>query len=324
MTLLDLRSSVMPVDGGIIRVAEVLVEENEALADIPWQSGNQLTGDVHFKRTVMPKAHRRNINQGIKSSVSKKEAETDTCIQITSRSVVDMDELRIAPEPAQYLALEARPHIAVLGEDVVRTIFYGDDAGGVLGLRTRYNKITGAPKEKTRQIIDAGGTGTNLASVYIVKWDGNEVTGITPKNAPGGLQYITLVNQLIPDRDGDTFRAHITDYSQFFGLKVRDPRYVARVCNIDMDDMATDATARQALFRLLITAKNRIYHVTQGRVVMYMNPDLANIIEIAAFEKENTVVGYKAGMTADTRLLTFSGIPIRRNDFQADPEPRVV
>jgi hypothetical protein len=323
MTLLDLRSSVMPVDGGIVQVAEILVEENEALADIPWKAGNQLTGDVHFKRTAMPKAARRNINQGIKSSLSKKEAETDTCIEITSRSVVDMGELDIAPDAAAYLALEARPHIAVMGEEAVRTIFYGDDAAGVLGIRTRYNKISGAPKDKARQIISAGGTGTNLTSVYIVKWDSNELTGIYPKNTTMGLKTVMLVNQLIPDKDGETFRAHITDYSQYIGLKVRDPRYVARVCNIDMDDLATDADARKALFRLLITAKNRIHHVTQGRVVMYMNPDLASMIEIAAFEKENTVVGYKEGLTSDTRVLTFSGIPIRRNDFQAEPEAAV-
>jgi hypothetical protein len=321
MTLLDLRSSVGTVEGGIVRVAEVLVEENEALADIPWSAGNQLTGDIHYRRTVMPNAHRRNINQGIKASVSKKEAETDTCIEIVSRSVVDMGELAIAPDAAAYLALEARPHIAVMGENVVKTIFYGDDAGGVLGIRSRYNKLNG---DKKRQIINANGAGNNnLTSVYIVKWAPEEVTGIYPKNTTMGLQTVILKDQLVPDKDGELFRAHITDYSQFIGLKLRDPRYVARICNIDMDEISTDVSARQALFRHLITAKNRIYHVSQGRVVMYMSPDLANIIELAAFEKENTVVGYKDGFTSDTRILTFSGIPIRKNDFQAEPEPRV-
>jgi hypothetical protein len=319
-TLLDLRSSVQTVEGGIIRVAEVLVEENEALADIPWAAGNQLTGDIHYKRTAMPSAHRRNINQGIKASVSKKEAETDTCIEIVSRSVVDMGELAIAPDAAAYLALEARPHIAVMGEQTVRTIFYGDDAAGVLGIRSRYNKLNG---DKKRQIIDAGGTGANLTSVYIVKWAPEEVTGIYPKNTTMWLQTVILTNQLVPDKDNELFRAHITDYSQFVGFKLRDPRFVVRVCNIDMTDIATDKDARQALFRYLITAKNRIYHVSQGRVVMYMSPDLANIIELAAFEKENTVVGYKDGMTSDTRILTFSGIPIRKNDFQAEPEAKV-
>ena len=323
MTLLDLRSSVQTAEGGIIRVAEVLVEDNEALADIPWTAGNLLTGEIHYKRTAMPSAQRRNINQGIKASVSKKEAETDACVEIAARSVVDMGELRIAPDPAAYLALEARPHIAAMGEDVVRVIFNGDDAGGVLGFRARYNKISNAPKDRARQVIDAGGTGPGLTSVYIVKWSPEEVTGIYPKNTAMGLETTILTNQLVPDKDGEMFRAHVTDYSQFVGLKVRDTRYVARVCNIDMDALSADASARQALFRNLITAKNRIFHVSQGRVVMYMCPDLANIIELAAFEKENTVVGYKDGIMSDTRVLTFSGIPIRKNDFQAEPEAKV-
>jgi hypothetical protein len=320
MTLLDLRSSVQTVEGGIIRLAEVLVEENEALADIPWSAGNLLTGDIHYKRTAMPSAHRRDINQGVKASISKKEAETDTCIEIVSRSIVDMKELAIAPDAAAYLALEDRPHIAVMGETVVRTIFNGDSAGGVLGLRTRFNKLTG---DKERQVINAGGSGANLTSVYIVKWSPEEVTGIYPKNTTMGLQVQAFKDEFVPDKNGETFRAYITEYSQFIGLKLRNPRYVARVCNIDMGDITTDKDARQALFRHLITAKNRIYHVSQGRVVMYMSPDLANIIELAAFEKENTVVGYKDGMTSDTRILTFSGIPIRKNDFQAEPEAKV-
>jgi hypothetical protein len=191
----------------------------------------------------------------------------------------------------------------------------------VRGFASRYGKLTGDKKD---QIINFGGTGSNLASVFIVKWDGREVTGILPKNAPGGLQKTILENQLMKDSKGNDFLAHVTYFSQFFGLKVRDERFVSRLCNINMNDLATDETARQKLFEDLIRAKNRIYHVTQGHVVMYMSPDVFTMLEIAAFQKTNTIVGYKDGLTADTRLLTFSGIPIRRNDFQSEPETQVV
>ena len=322
MTLLDLRSSVQQIDGGIIDVAEMLVKENEALTDIPWTAGNLLTGDIHYKRTVMPAAQKVSINQGIKSSLSKKEPQIDTCVHIASRSAVDMRELKLAPDAARFLALEAKPHIAVMGETAVREIFYGNNSDEVVGFSPRYSKLS--DKEKKRQIIDFGGVGANLTSVFFIKWDGQEVTGICPKNAPGGLEIKTMTDQLVPDVNGDLFYAHITDYSQYIGLKVRDHRYVARLCNIDMDAINTDATARQKLFRDLITTKNRIYHVSQGRVVMYMSPDLANIMEIAAFDKENTVVSYKEGITSDTRIVTFSGIPIRKNDFMLEPENRIV
>jgi hypothetical protein len=305
-------------------VAEVLAEENEALRDIPWIAGNLITGDVHYKRTSMPNAHMRKINQGVESSVSKKEAETDTCAQIVGRSVVDLAELKLSPDPAAFLALEARPHIAKIGEDVVRTMFWGKNSAEVLGIAPRYNKIAGAPKEKTSQIVDYGGTGSKLQSVYIVKWDGREVTGIYPKNTTAGLEIAIMPEALVPDVEGKTFRAHLTDYSQWIGLKIRDSRFVARLCNIDMDDLASDDAARAKLFNDLITTKNKIFHVSQGRVVMYMSPDLANLMEITAFNKANTVVGFKEGMTSDTRILSFAGILIRRNDFQAEPEVKVV
>jgi hypothetical protein len=320
MTLLDLRSTLKTEEGGIADIAEVLVEENEALTDIPWAAGNQLTGDIHYKRTAMPTSEVRKINQGIDASVSKKEAHTDTCMQIASMSAVDMDELALSPNPTGLLETEARPHIATLGQDVVRTMFYGNDASGVIGFAPRYSKLSGDKKD---QIINFGGTGNTLTSIFIVKWDGREVTGIYPKNAPAGLQKKIKVDEMVEDQNGKKFFAHITYFSQFFGLKIRDPRYVARVCNISMTDLIADETARQKLFELLITAKNRIFHVTQGRVVMYVSPELFTMLEIAAFQKTNTIVGYKEGLTQDTRLLTFSGIPIRRNDFQSISEKEV-
>jgi hypothetical protein len=238
-------------------------------------------------------------------------------------SAEDLSELKLAPDPTALLSLEARPRIAVMGETVVQTMFYGNDAGGVVGFAPRYGKLNGKRKEQIVNFGGTGGSGSHLASVFIVKWDGREVTGIHPKNAPGGLQKEILEKAMVEDAQNKSFLAHVTYFSQFFGLKLRDDRFAARLCNIDMKALATDETARQRLFELLITAKNRIFHVTQGRVVMYVSPELFTMLEIAAFQKTNTIVGYKEGLTQDTRLLTFSGIPIRRNDFQSEPETEV-
>ena len=84
LTLNDLRATLMP-DGSPVRsYAELLTQENEILDDIPWTAGNQLTGDMHFKRTAMPTAQIRRINQGIDSSKGAKEAVVDTCVEIAS------------------------------------------------------------------------------------------------------------------------------------------------------------------------------------------------------------------------------------------------
>ncbi|MDR1650742.1 MAG: hypothetical protein LBR87_03050 [Synergistaceae bacterium] len=322
LTLMDLKNSMAPGDGELASVAEVLVQEEEILKDMSWARGNLITGDVHFRRSVMPRAQTRMINQGIESSASKKEAHTDTCIEFASRSIVDMMELSLAPSHAEYLLSEARPHIAKLGEMLAYEFIYGTDTSGILGLASRYGRLTG---EKARQVVDFEGSGANLTSVYFVKWDTNECTGIYPKNSQSGLSKISKANELIPDKDGNMFRAHVTDYSWMAGLKLRDHRYAARLCNIDMDELRDETdgpAAQQKLFDLLITAKNRVYKASQGRIVMYVSPDLYTILEIAAFKKSNMSMSY-GDVEGSTRILRFSGIPIRSNDCQLKDETAV-
>ncbi|MCR4817336.1 MAG: hypothetical protein K5841_00065 [Fretibacterium sp.] len=320
LTLMDLKNRMGPGDGAIASVAELLAQENELLNDIPWAQGNLVTGDVHFKRTAMPRATIRKINEGIEATASKTEAVTETCVLLTSRGIVDMAELDLAPSAEAYLLTENKPHIAAMGEDLCASMFYGTEATGFRGFAARLNR-TANP-----QVIDAGGTGTNLASIYLVKWDQDEVTGIYPKNTTAGLKVMPQANIYVDDKDGKKFLAHVTEYSWFVGLKVRDDRYLSRVCNIDRDALLAEGdtakTARQALFNQIIKAKNKVRHVDKGRVVMYADPDIFSILEIAAFEKANMALGY-TDIGGDRRVLTFSGIPIKRNDCQSVPEKKV-
>jgi hypothetical protein len=319
LTLVDLKNRMEPGDGEIAGIAETLAEENEVLTDIPWARGNLVTGDVHFRRSVMPTAQKRKINEGIEATASKSVATTDTCVGFAARSVVDMMELAIAPNYEKYLLSEARPHIAAMGKLVADSIIHGTAATGFSGLAERYGSTTG---ERGKQVVNFGGTGANLQSVYIVKWDVTECAGIYPKNSKAGLEQISTPNTLIADKDGKQFRAHVTDYYWNAGLKLRDHRHAARLCNIDVTTLRTDANAQQKLFDDLIITKNMIHHVTRGRVVMYVSPELYSLMEVAAFKKSNLALGY-SDVEGSTRILKFSGIPIRNNDCQADPEKAV-
>ena len=320
LTLNDLRATLMPDGSPVKSYAELLAQENEILDDIPWTAGNQLTGDMHFKRTGMPSAQIRRINQGFDSSKGAKEAVTDTCVEIVSRMTVDMKELDLSPNPTAYLLSESQPHIQVMNEDFLKNFFYGTDPENIRGIATRMNKLS------HKQVVDAGGTGNNLASIYFVKWDTDEVTGIYPKNTKAGLDVITKVNELVPDKDGRTFLAHVTLWSWWVGLKVRDERFMSRLCNIDRDVLLGDGNtakeARQALFRKMIIAQDKIYHVSQGRVVMYADPQIFSILKIAALEKDNMALGY-TDIREDRRILSFMGIPIKRNDAQSISEKKV-
>ena len=320
LTLMDLRATLMPDGSPVSSYAELLARENDILDDIPWTAGNQLTGDMHFKRTGMPSAQMRRINQGFDSSKGSKEAVVDTCVEIVSRMTVDMKELDLAPSPEQYLLSESQPHIHAMNEEFLNHLMYGSDPESIRGIATRMNKLSHA------QVVDAGGKGNNLSSIYIIKWDSSEVTGIYPKNTKAGLEVITKTNELVPDKDGKTFLAHVTLWSWWVGLKVRDERYMARLCNIDRDALLADGEtakeARQDLFRKLILAQDKIYHVNQGRVVMYADPAIFSILKIAALEKTNMALGY-SDIREDRRILSFMGIPIKKNDCQSIAEKKV-
>ena len=232
---------------------------------------------------------------------------------------VDMGELDLAPSPENYLLSESKGHIEVMNETLVTDFFYSADPEGIKGIAPRLGKLSHG------QVVNAGGSGNNLASIYIVKWDTNEITGIYPKNTKAGLEVFTKENEYVPDKDGKMFRAHITEWSWYVGLKVRDERYLARLCNIDRDALLTGSNAkeaRQELFNKMIITKNKIYHPYEGRVVMYADPEIFNILEIAAFERGNNNLTY-ADIEGDRRILKFAGIPIKRNDCQSIAEKKV-
>ena len=245
---------------------------------------------------------------------------TETCEQIASRMTVDMTELDLAPSPEAYLLSESKPHIEVMNEMLINDFFYGSDPEGIKGIATRLGNLS------HKQVVDGGGTGNNLGSIYIIKWDTDEITGIYPKNTKAGLEVYTKENEYVPDKDGKMFRAHITEWLWYVGLKVRDERYIARLCNIDRDVLLGGTTAaknaRQDLFRKLIIAQEKIYHLNQGRVVMYADPSIFTILKIAAIEKDNMALGY-SDIRDDRRILSFQGIPIKKNDAQALPEEKV-
>ena len=55
---------------------------------------------------------------------------------------------------------------------------------------------------------------------------------------------------------------------------------------------------------------------------MYADPTIFSVLKIAAMEKDNMALGY-SDLREDRRILTFQGIPIKRNDVQILAEEKV-
>ncbi|MCV5633279.1 hypothetical protein OFN23_34560, partial [Escherichia coli] len=65
-----------------------------------------------------------------------------------------------------------------------------------MGMAPRYNDKSAA---NGKNIIDAGGTQTDNASIWLMCWGENTVHGIYPKGSKAGLQHNDLGEQTLID-----------------------------------------------------------------------------------------------------------------------------
>jgi hypothetical protein len=97
-------------------------------------------------------------------------------------------------------------------------------------------------------VIDAGGTGSDNTSIWIVTWGPNTAHGIFPMGKISGLQHWDLSAQFpngmrVQDANGNYYQAYVDHFKWECGLTVRDWRYCVRIANIDVSDLSTGSAA---------------------------------------------------------------------------------
>jgi hypothetical protein len=125
-----------------------------------------------------------------------------------------------------------------MNQTMAQTLFYGNTAVNperFMGLAPRFSAISGA--DNAQNIIDAGGTGSDNTSVWLVVWGTNTVFGIYPKGSKAGLFHEDLGLIDAFDANNNRYRAYADRWQWKCGLHVKDWRYVVRICNIDVSDL---------------------------------------------------------------------------------------
>lgn len=82
---------------------------------------------------------------------------------------------------AEFRLSEDRAFIEAMNQQMAQTLFYGDSSVNpqqFMGLSSRYSSLSAG---NAQNIIDAGGTGTDNTSIWLVVWGENTVHGIFPK-----------------------------------------------------------------------------------------------------------------------------------------------
>jgi len=318
-------------DGRVPIVAELLSQSNEILDDCVFKEGNLPTGERVVIRTGLPGVYWRALNQGIPSSKSTTAQIDEACGILEARSEVDKDLAMLNGNTAQFRLSEDTAFLEAMNQTQAETMFYGNpgtDPKKFLGLAPRYGDLSA---DNAVNILDAGGTSSDNASVYLVVWGDNTVYCPFPKGSKAGLTHEDLGEQTVYNSDGTRLQAFATRYQWKNGLVVKDWRYVVRICNVDISDLlgttgTQAATASTALIKLMARALYRIPNMAMGRAAFYMNRTVHSGMSIAALDKSQNVLSIQEGLkqfgTAQS-YLSFLGVPLRRVDALINAEARV-
>jgi hypothetical protein len=312
-------------DGTPLPVAELLTETNEALDDIPWVQANSNTGHRIAAETSLPDAVWRKLNQGVVPTKGSVADLTESVAQLASLGKVDASLADMSGDVATYRVRKNRRHMEGMNQKFMEALFYGDNTVNpeqFLGLSTRYSQksaINGA------NIIDAGGTGTDNQSIWLVGWGVNSVYGIFPKGTQAGIVHDNYGKELALAPDGVGELPMYRDWFQWTGgIAVEDWRNVVRIANIDTSDLGPDPTtgATANLIDLMVQAIELLGTPASIRPVFYTSRSLRSFMRRQA----NNVKNIRFGLDdiAGRKVTTFDGIPVRRVDRLLATESRVV
>lgn len=320
-------------DKAIGKVAEVLMNQNAALKDIPYREMNEGTIHKESIRSSLPEVYYRKANQPIPASKTTIEERTFTATHFESKSQLDEAVAERGGNLAFNRWNEAQGHIQAHANEHADLLIYGSPATlnrKTAGFFDIYSTLD--PSEPTsKQVIDAGGSGSDNCSILKVHWGEQSIFGIYPKGTTAGLRRIDH------SKGGKKIQIHGTDefgnpgtfwgYEEQFmidhGLVVKDYRQAARIANIPVSDIVLGKLATTDLIDLMISADYKIENKSNGTGVWYVN----RTVEAALDKQALANVGSGGGLTYDNyqgeKVLMFRGEPVRRMDALLDSEAEV-
>lgn len=328
MTLADHAKGIDPT-GKTAKVVELLSEKNQMLEDMLFKEGNLPTGEVTSIRTGLPTVYWRLLNKGTPTSKSTKAQVTENCGILSARSQIDKNVAELGGDVAGARMSESMSFIEAMSQEMQGTYLYGSAANPeeFVGLSNRYSSLSA---NNADNILDAGGTGSDNSSIWLVGYGENAVHGIFPKGSKAGLQHEDLGLGDAFDSDNNRFRAYLDDWEWKAGLVVKDWRYAVRICNIDISDLVGLATsqavtASTSIIKLMSRAIDRIYS-PDVKMCFYANRTCLSNLRVAALDKSVSAIAVEQGLNQFGKRIQetrFLGVPVRLVDQLTQAEARV-
>lgn len=305
----------------IAKIIELLNETNEILEDMVVIEGNLPTGHKTTVRTGLPTATWRMLNYGVQPSKSTTRQVTDASGMLEAYAEIDKALADLNGNTAEYRLSEDRAFLEAMNQEMGAVTFYGDtttDPEKFVGLSPRYDDLSA---DNAENIVDAGGTGSDNTSVWLVIWGENTVHGHYPKGSMAGFKHQDLGEQTLEDPAGGRYQGYRTHYKWDLGVALRDWRYVVRIANVDVSDLIAESGAAD-LVTEMIKATELIPNLGMGKAAFYCNKTVRTYLRLQILAKTNVNLTFEN--VAGKRVTMFDGIPVRRVDQILLTEARVV
>lgn len=327
-------------DDKIASIIELLSQTNEIFLDMRVKEGNLTTGNMSTVRTGLPQGTWRQLYQGIQPTKSTVAQITDTAGNLEATSEVDIGLADLNGDAAATRLTEVPAFMEGLTQQIAGTLFYGSQVSNperFTGLAPRYNTVNTANAQSAANVLDAGGTGNNNTSIWIVTWGDMTCHGFFPKGSQVGLQHQDLGKQQHWNPDQSVYWVYMDWYKWQLGLTVKDWRYVVRIANIDVPSL--QGASAPNLINLLVRAMYRLpttkssmtavqtsdaptINAAMGQTVIYCNRDVRVWLDLQAQNKSNVLL--QQGQFQGMPITTFRGVPVRTCDAILSTEARVV
>ena len=324
-TLLDVAKRLDP-NGNIDKIVELLDQTNEIIQDATFMEGNLPTGHRSTVRTGIPTPTWRKLYGGVQPSKSTTAQVTDNTGMMEQYAEVDKALADLNGNTAAFRMSEERPFIEAMNQEFASTLIAGNEASepeAFTGFYPRYNSLSAA---NALNIVSCGGSDSaGQTSMLLVVWGPNTTHCIYPKGSQAGIKMTDKGQVTVENVDGAGGRmeAYRTHYRWDCGLTVRDWRYVVRVANIDVSDLASlsntqAVTAATNLITGLIKATERIPNLGMGRAAFYCNRATREALRLMILSKVSSQLTFET--VAGKRVMMFDGIPVRRTDAIGNAE----
>jgi len=263
------------------KIIELMRLKNEMLIDIPAYECNSGTIHKTVQRTIGAMGEHRIYNQGVGNVATQTKVIEDKTTMLGAYSKVDEAMLQHSGNKNAARQSEAVGIIKGMGLTQAGACinFDKNKTEEFDGLKIRRNKVD------NKQVLSAGGKGSKLTSIYIVAAGSDLFHFLYPQGSKSvGITREDLGVQHVPDSNDPkkTLPMAVEYFTAEYGICVRDPTALIRICNIPQD------ITGDKLVDIIIEAS---YKLPQGATTyaMYSNDSILIKLDKASSSKANVV-----------------------------------